>query len=283
MGASWESRAVARVSQRREFDRWGNQTLQTGTVADTNRLRWKALLWEGDSTQLYYMRNRWYDPSTGRFVSQDPDAPADDGNQYDFGGADHLSANDPFGTNPFNYLYPFENPDCRGFPCVPGGSETFLPSQGQQSGGFIGSDTCATLRQKIKTVLDSFKKHKRDFDFYNSGQRGADHGHWVATTNDKKGLNNRINDYKNNFCDDDNNSDHQQFAPTWADALKWAGAPVSPPKLRLPGYDYPPVSSITAPDMTAVRKAAPAVGVLAAIVGTAILVGRVASVAASVP
>ena len=195
--------------------------------------------------------------------------------------ADHVSAEDPLGAN---YFYVIENPDCSGFPCIPGGHLPYRPgfNQQQESGGFIGSDTCATLRNKIKTVLDSFKRHKRDFDRFN-GLRGADHTHWIATTNDKRGLNNRINDYKNNFCDDDNKSDHQQFAPTWADALEWAGAPVSPPKLRLPGFDYAPISTVAAPDMTAVRRAAPAVGVLAAVVGTAIPVGRAASVAASVP
>lgn len=29
-------------------------------------------MYEGDSTRLYYMRNRWYDPVAGRFLSEDP-------------------------------------------------------------------------------------------------------------------------------------------------------------------------------------------------------------------
>jgi len=43
-----------------------------GALADTNRLRWKGLVYEGDSTRLYYVRNRWYDAAAGRFLSEDP-------------------------------------------------------------------------------------------------------------------------------------------------------------------------------------------------------------------
>jgi RHS repeat-associated protein len=120
------------VAQRREFDRWGKQTLQTGAVADTNRLRWEALLWEGDSTQLYYARNRWYDPATGRFVSQDPEGVDDAGNQYDFGDDDQVAGEDPLGTH---------YGPCVGGPCLPGGYFHGSPffSHQAQSGGFVGT------------------------------------------------------------------------------------------------------------------------------------------------
>jgi len=61
------------ISERETYAPWG--TLETGALtalADTNRLRWKGLVWEGDSTQLYYVRARWYDPVNRRFVSEDP-------------------------------------------------------------------------------------------------------------------------------------------------------------------------------------------------------------------
>ncbi len=54
------------------YDARGKLEQITGTLADTNRIRWKGLVWEGDITQLYYVRNRWYDPDAGRFVTEDP-------------------------------------------------------------------------------------------------------------------------------------------------------------------------------------------------------------------
>jgi RHS repeat-associated protein len=87
------------VAQRRLFDLWGVKTSETGTLGDTAWLGWKALLWEGDSTQLYYARNRWYDPGTGRFVSEDPIGLAGGINRYTFGGGDPVNRRDPLGLH----------------------------------------------------------------------------------------------------------------------------------------------------------------------------------------
>lgn len=136
------------VSQRREIDRWGNLLFATGTLADTNRLRWKGLLWEGDSTKLYYVQNRWYDPATGRFLSQDPLGLDNSANQYDFGENDQISSEDPLGTHPFGLpfgFYVIASPGCSGFPCIPGGSLPEMPAfdhPQNESGGLVGSETC---------------------------------------------------------------------------------------------------------------------------------------------
>jgi len=84
------------VNQKVTYDLWGQQWI-TGTVADTNRLRWKGLLWEGDSTRLYYMRARWYDPSSGRFFSEDPMGIGAAINLYAFSGSNPVSGRDPSG------------------------------------------------------------------------------------------------------------------------------------------------------------------------------------------
>jgi RHS repeat-associated protein len=50
-----------------------------------------------------YLRNRWYDPATGRFLTQDPIGLAGGVNLYAYAGNDPLSYSDPFGlcfTNP---------------------------------------------------------------------------------------------------------------------------------------------------------------------------------------
>jgi RHS repeat-associated protein len=85
------------VVQNVTYSPWGQQQLITGTVADTNRFRWKGLMWEGDSTRLYYMRARWYDPSTGRFISEDPLGLDGGINPYVFANANPIEGRDPSG------------------------------------------------------------------------------------------------------------------------------------------------------------------------------------------
>jgi RHS repeat-associated protein len=46
---------------------------------------------------LVYMRNRWYDPNTGRFTQQDPIGYAGGSNLYGYTGGDPVSFSDPYG------------------------------------------------------------------------------------------------------------------------------------------------------------------------------------------
>ena len=62
---------------------------------------WGSLLREGtDGSGLQYMRNRYYDPRSGRFTQQDPVGLAGGLNLYGFGGSDPVNASDPFGLCP---------------------------------------------------------------------------------------------------------------------------------------------------------------------------------------
>lgn len=63
-----------------------------------NRMRWKSMLYEGDSTRLYYVRARWYDPQQGRFMSEDPAGAAGGPNQYVFAQNDYINGFDPSGA-----------------------------------------------------------------------------------------------------------------------------------------------------------------------------------------
>jgi RHS repeat-associated protein len=49
---------------------------------------------------LVYMRNRWYDPNTGRFTQQDPIGFAGGINLYGYAGGDPVNFSDPFGLSP---------------------------------------------------------------------------------------------------------------------------------------------------------------------------------------
>jgi RHS repeat-associated protein len=50
-----------------------------------------------DQSGLMYMRNRYYDPSTGRFTQEDPLGLAGGMNLYGFAGGDPVNFSDPFG------------------------------------------------------------------------------------------------------------------------------------------------------------------------------------------
>jgi RHS repeat-associated protein len=75
---------------------WGPATYGLAT-SDTNRLRFQGLIYEGDSTQLYYARNRWYDSRTHRFMTEDPVGLAGGTNLYSFGLNDPVNHSDPLG------------------------------------------------------------------------------------------------------------------------------------------------------------------------------------------
>lgn len=85
------------LAQTLQYDVRGRTEAITGTLADTNRLRWKGLMWEGDVTQMYYARNRWYDPETGRFITEDPIGLAGGSNLYTFASNNPITGFDPFG------------------------------------------------------------------------------------------------------------------------------------------------------------------------------------------
>lgn len=70
-------------------------------LGDTLRLAWKGLVYEGDSTKLYYARSRWYDPQSGRFLSEDPAGVKGGSNFYAFGHNDPINHTDPFGGCPY--------------------------------------------------------------------------------------------------------------------------------------------------------------------------------------
>ena len=118
------------ITERETYAPWG--TLEPGAVtalADTNRLRWKGLVWEGDSTQLYYVRARWYDPASRRFVSEDPLGIDGGINPYVYGGNNAVTKRDA------NGMY-ITTDDCDGewWNCTDGGD----PIVGGGVGSFPG-------------------------------------------------------------------------------------------------------------------------------------------------
>lgn len=57
----------------------------------------KAAPFRDPATGLVYMRDRWYDPSTGSFLTPDPEGFADSSNLYAYCGGDPVNCTDPTG------------------------------------------------------------------------------------------------------------------------------------------------------------------------------------------
>jgi RHS repeat-associated protein len=91
------SQVLARTYEYTAFGRSWNGTDYAG-LAGRDRARFKGALSFGDGVEdLYYMRNRWYEPRSGRFLSEDPIGPSGGLNRYVFVGNDPVNGRDPTG------------------------------------------------------------------------------------------------------------------------------------------------------------------------------------------
>jgi RHS repeat-associated protein len=82
------------------YDTWGQLTGGTDYVAlnGTDMARFKgALHFQLNGVELHYMRNRLYEPRTGRFLSEDPIGLDGGINLYTFAGNDPVNGTDPTG------------------------------------------------------------------------------------------------------------------------------------------------------------------------------------------
>ncbi|MHB8878590.1 MAG: RHS repeat-associated core domain-containing protein, partial [Myxococcaceae bacterium] len=82
--------------------------------------------WRSEESGLVYMRNRWYSPELGVFISQDPAGYVDSFNPYAFVAFDPINGWDPFGLNngPQGLAVAGVAPQ------LPGGPGPFLPPGG---------------------------------------------------------------------------------------------------------------------------------------------------------
>ena len=76
-----------------QYDAWGNQTSQSGSAASLNPYRYAGYRMD-DGTGLYYLIQRYYDSSTGRFLSPDAESDMPD---YTYAANNPLSYVDPNG------------------------------------------------------------------------------------------------------------------------------------------------------------------------------------------
>jgi RHS repeat-associated protein len=83
------------------YDDWGKLTSSSDQESfnGTDRARWKGALWLGPEVDLYSMRARWYEPHSGRFLSEDPIGLAGGINPVLFAGNDPVNGADPSGLD----------------------------------------------------------------------------------------------------------------------------------------------------------------------------------------
>jgi RHS repeat-associated protein len=104
---------------------------------------------------LVYMRNRWYDPNTGRFTQEDPIGHAGGINLYGYVGNNPVSFSDPFGLCP-----PEDDEEC------PIAKVTLkiglVPAEGRLNGAGVSAGAEAAMKLTVTITTNSIRT---SFDF----------------------------------------------------------------------------------------------------------------------
>ena len=89
------------LKRRYQYDDWGKLVWDWDGLgfSNTDRARFKGALWMGPEVDFYYMRNRWYETHSGRFLSEDPIGLSGGVNPYVFTGNNPVSGADPTGLS----------------------------------------------------------------------------------------------------------------------------------------------------------------------------------------
>jgi RHS repeat-associated protein len=142
-----------------------------GIANDTNRLRMKGMLYEGDSTQLYYVRARWYDPRTHRFMTPDPIGLEGGMNPYSFAANDPVNFSDPTGT-----LIADSRGICTLFASSCGDIWDWGGREYSQGGGGTQQGPGITCKTDLASCLDILTRLARTLIFIKAGS-GSDGRH----------------------------------------------------------------------------------------------------------
>lgn len=170
------------------FDPFGN-TVQSGN-SNTNSLEYTGR--ESDGTGLYYYRARYYNPATGRFVSEDPIGFASgQTNLYAYVHDDPINRYDPFGLTDYNeqqtlelFLQPAYNDATAGY--FHGLWNTFNHSRGNGDYDFgwneHQNDTFTSCGRKMTAgefgnYMAGFQTGAWDDGFYGDRQIGFSRNH----------------------------------------------------------------------------------------------------------
>ena len=84
-----------------EYDAWGNILSSSGSMAETNPLRYRGYYYDSE-TGFYYLQSRYYDPTNHRFINADSYTSTGQGflgyNMFAYCGNNPVRRSDPTGT-----------------------------------------------------------------------------------------------------------------------------------------------------------------------------------------
>jgi RHS repeat-associated protein len=150
------------IAQSYTYDSFGNTTNSNGSL--TNFFRYTGREFDTE-TNLYYYRARYYDPQVGRFLTEDPLGPSEEGpNLYAYVSNNPIMNVDPWG------LYTIDK-SCKGTQCQMNGGgpnnpnqhptsqnvEQVIQQEADESCGSLNSITDPTLRSCIARRCKSGK------------------------------------------------------------------------------------------------------------------------------
>jgi RHS repeat-associated protein len=139
------------VAESYTYDSFGNTTNSPGSL--TNFLRYTAREFDTE-TGLYYYRARYYDPNSGKFLSEDPFRFNAGVNFYEYAA-----------DEPTNFVDPYGLQNAPRGPMHPNGSYACT-----------WNDDCATLSQKIALFKDVIADHMAWDAMYNPGRHDQEIG-----------------------------------------------------------------------------------------------------------
>ncbi len=157
------------------YDPFGKATITTGTV--TNNIRFPGQYFDSE-TGLHYNYFRYYDPSTGRYISSDPIGLAGGLNTYLFANANPINEIDPQGLSSFFFARPSVTPRPllprppapRPFPGndpakPPGPGWVWQGKPGSQPGGKEGNWYNPNTGESLRPDLSHLKPIGRHWDW----------------------------------------------------------------------------------------------------------------------
>lgn len=156
--------STASVAQSYAYDSFGNTTNSTGSL--TNFFRYTGREFDTE-TGLYFLRARYYDPTVGKFLSEDPLTFDTSPNFYSYVGNEPVGFSNPSGLQPQQHqgppVYnpgPWNNPgnppgtgtqyqnNCYSYACnrlYPPGQRPHAPQPGEASGKQWSKLTCKNV------------------------------------------------------------------------------------------------------------------------------------------
>jgi RHS repeat-associated protein len=149
--------STPQVQRSYKYDDWGvltsgNDNLPFGGV---DRARWKGALWLGPEVDLYYVRHRWYEPQTGRFLSEDPAGLGGGVNPYVFGGGDPIDQFDPEGLVGEAFQASKDGPSC--YVCSGGSALDYLDAfMGTVDEQMAAASFSAGSEGSLAGIIDQF-------------------------------------------------------------------------------------------------------------------------------